>query len=108
MNCGTNCAFVCFARVDFVAFGRTSIVKQIVFVSLACLALGACATPRQEVGTLGGVATGAVVGGPGGAVVGGVAGAAVTAPGAPLGGHHYRHRCHYYDRYGNRHYGWCH
>ena len=80
-------------------------MKKIALVSLACLTLGACATPTQSVGTLGGVATGAVVGGPVGAVVGGVAGAAVTAPGAPLGGHrYYHHRCRYHDRYGNVHY----
>jgi hypothetical protein len=82
-------------------------VKQIALVSLACLALGACATPTQTVGTLGGVATGAAVGGPVGAVVGGAVGAVATRPGSVLGGPHYRHRCHYYDRYGYRHYRWC-
>jgi hypothetical protein len=57
-------------------------VNKIALVSLACLALGACSTPTQTVGTLGGVATGAAVGGPVGAVVGGVAGAAITSPAA--------------------------
>jgi hypothetical protein len=78
------------------------IVKKIALVSLACLALGACATPTQTVGTLGGVATGAAVGGPVGAVVGGAVGAVATRPGSVLGGHHYR--CRYRDRYGHIHY----
>jgi uncharacterized membrane protein len=81
-------------------------MNKIAFVALGCLALGACATPTQTVGTAGGAVTGAVVGGPVGAVVGGVVGAAATAPGAPLGGH--RYRCHYRDRYGHVHYHWCH
>jgi hypothetical protein len=80
-------------------------VNKIALVSLACLALGACSTPTQTVGTLGGVATGAAVGGPVGAVVGGVAGAAVTSPRGPLG--HPGYRCHYRDRYGHTHYHWC-
>jgi hypothetical protein len=74
------------------------IVNKIALVSLACLALGACSTPTQTVGTLGGVATGAAVGGPVGAVVGGVAGAAITSPRGPLG-----HHCRYRDRYGHIH-----
>ncbi len=82
-------------------------MDKIAFVALACLGLGACATPTQTVGTTAGAVTGAVVGGPVGAVVGGAAGAVVTAPGAPLGGYHYRYRCHYYDRYGYRHYHSC-
>jgi hypothetical protein len=80
-------------------------MKRIVWVALGCLALAACATPTQTVGTTGGVVAGAAVGGPVGAVVGGVVGAAATAPGAPLGGH--RYRCHYRDQYGNVHYHWC-
>src|ERR1700722_10023408 len=51
------------------------VVNKIALVSLACLALGACSTPTQTVGTLGGVATGAAIGGPVGAVVGGAGGA---------------------------------
>jgi uncharacterized membrane protein len=78
-------------------------MNKIAFVALGCLALGACATPQQTVGTTGGAVAGAVIGGPVGAVVGGVAGAAVTAPGAPLGGH----RCRYHDRYGHVHYHTC-
>ena len=77
------------------------IVNKIALVSLACLALGACSTPTQTVGTLGGVATGAAVGGPVGAVVGGVAGAVVTSPRGPLG---HRYHCRYHDRYGHIHY----
>ena len=46
-------------------------MNKIALISLACLALGACASPTQTVGTLGGVATGAAVGGPVGAVIGG-------------------------------------
>src|SRR6202008_4308793 len=53
-------------------------MNKIAFVALGCLALGACATPTQTVGTAGGAVTGAVVGGPVGAVVGGVVGAAAT------------------------------
>ena len=45
-------------------------MNKIALVSLACLVLGACATPTQTVGTLGGAATGAAIGGPVGAVVG--------------------------------------
>jgi hypothetical protein len=83
-----------------------AVVKKLALVSLACLTLGACATPTQTVGTLGGVATGAAVGGPVGAVVGGAVGAVATRPGSVLGGH--RYRCHYRDRYGHLHYHWCH
>jgi len=81
-------------------------MDKILLATAACLALAACSTPTQTVGTGAGVVTGAVIGGPVGAVVGGVAGAVVTAPGTPLGGH--RYRCWYRDRYGYRHYGWCH
>jgi hypothetical protein len=80
-------------------------MNKIALVALASLALGACATPTQTVGTAGGVVAGAAVGGPVGAVVGGVVGAAVTAPGAPLGGYH--HRCYWRDRYGYLHRRWC-
>ncbi|HZZ59878.1 MAG TPA: hypothetical protein VFE63_01720 [Roseiarcus sp.] len=79
---------------------------RLALVALACLGLASCYTPTQTVGTAGGVVAGAAVGGPVGAVVGGVTGAALTAPGAPLGG--YRYRCHWTDRYGYRHYHWCH
>jgi hypothetical protein len=75
------------------------VVNKIALVSLACLALGACSTPTQTVGTLGGVATGAAIGGPVGAVVGGAVGAVATRPGSALGGHH--HHCRYHDRYGH-------
>jgi hypothetical protein len=81
-------------------------VNKVVLASLAYLALSACATPTQTVGTLGGVATGAAVGGPVGAVVGGAVGAVATRPGSVLGGG--RYRCHYRDRYGHVHYHWCH
>ncbi len=73
----------------------------------ACLGLAACSTPTQTFGTTAGALGGAVVGGPVGAVVGGVGGAVVTAPGAPLGGYHHRHRCWYRDAYGVRHYRAC-
>ena len=79
-------------------------MNKIAFVGLGCLALGACATPTQTVGTAGGVIAGAAIGGPVGAVVGGVTGAVVTRPGSVLGGH----RCHYRDRYGHVHYHTCH
>jgi hypothetical protein len=78
------------------------VVNKIALVSLACLALGACSTPTQTVGTLGGVATGAAIGGPVGAVVGGAVGAVATRPGSALGGH--RYHCRYHDRYGHVHY----
>jgi uncharacterized protein YcfJ len=78
------------------------VVNKIALVSLACLVLGACATPTQTVGTLGGVATGAAIGGPVGAVVGGAVGAVATRPGSVLGGHH--RGCRYHDRYGHVHY----
>ncbi len=81
-------------------------MNKIAFALLATLALGACASPEQTAGTTAGAVGGAIVGGPVGAVVGGAAGAVVTAPGTTMGGH-YRHRCHYRDRYGHRHYGWC-
>jgi osmotically inducible lipoprotein OsmB len=71
------------------------VVNKIALVSLACLTLGACSTPTQTVGTLGGVATGAAIGGPVGAVVGGAVGAVATRPGSALG---------YHDRYGHVHY----
>jgi uncharacterized protein YcfJ len=77
-------------------------MNKIALVSLACLTLGACSTPTQTVGTIGGVATGAAVGGPVGAVVGGVTGAVVTSPRGPLGHRHYG--CRYHDRYGRVHY----
>jgi hypothetical protein len=80
-------------------------MERILLVAAACLTLGACSTPTQTFGTTAGAVSGAVVGGPVGAVVGGAAGAVVTAPGMPLGGHHYR--CSYRDRYGYRHYRWC-
>jgi hypothetical protein len=78
-------------------------MNKIAFVALGCLALGACATPTQTVGTAGGAIAGAAIGGPVGAVVGGVTGAVVTRPGSVLGGH----RCHYRDRYGHVHYHTC-
>lgn len=78
-------------------------MNKITLASLACLALAACSTPTQTVGTLGGVATGAAVGGPVGAVVGGAVGAVATRPGSVLGGHHH-YRCRYHDRYGRVHY----
>ena len=78
-------------------------MNKIAFVALGCLALGACATPTQTVGTAGGVVAGAAIGGPVGAVVGGAVGAVATRPGSLLGGH----RCHYRDRYGYVHH-WCH
>jgi osmotically inducible lipoprotein OsmB len=81
-------------------------MNKIALVLLGSLALAACATPQQTVGTTAGAVGGAVVGGPVGAVVGGAVGAVATAPGGPVGGP-YRHRCHYHDRYGNVHYGWC-
>jgi hypothetical protein len=82
-------------------------MNKVTLVALGCLALGACATPTQTVGTAGGVVAGAAVGGPVGAVVGGVVGAAATAPGAPLGGGYHR-RCHWTDRYGYVHtHSWC-
>ena len=62
-------------------------MNKIALVALACLTLGACATPVQTVGTAGGVVAGAAIGGPVGAVVGGVTGAVVTRPGSVLGGH---------------------
>ena len=73
---------------------------------LTLLGLSACATPEQTVGTTAGAATGAVVGGPIGAVVGAGVGAVATEPGMPLGAHPH-HRCHYYDRYGHRHWRAC-
>jgi osmotically inducible lipoprotein OsmB len=82
------------------------VVNKIALISLACLTLGACATPTQTVGTLGGVATGAAIGGPVGAVVGGAVGAVATRPGSVLGGHH--GQCRYHDRYGHVHYHMCH
>jgi uncharacterized protein YcfJ len=84
-----------------------SAMRKTAVVTLACLALGACATQRQTAGTAVGAVGGAIVGGPVGAVVGGAAGAVVTSPGAPLGGYH-SHRCYYHDQYGNLHYHWCH
>ncbi|HKN28838.1 MAG TPA: hypothetical protein VJY34_13515 [Roseiarcus sp.] len=75
-------------------------MDKIAWVSLACLALGACATPVQTAGTTGGVVAGAIVGGPVGAVVGGAAGALVTS-------RYPRYRCYYHDRYGYVHYHWC-
>ena len=80
-------------------------MNKIALVMLGCLALGACSTPTQTVGTAGGVVAGAAIGGPVGAVVGGVTGAVVTRPGSVLGG---PYRCHYRDRYGHVHYHTCH
>jgi hypothetical protein len=91
---------------DLPSGGKDLNMKKFALASLACLTLGACATPVQTVGTLGGVATGAAVGGPVGAVVGGAVGAVATRPGSVLGGG--RYRCHYRDRYGHVHYHWCH
>ena len=65
-------------------------MKKTLLILLSCLALDACSTPVQTVGTTGGVVTGAVIGGPVGAVVGGVAGAVVTSPASPLGHPAYR------------------
>ena len=81
-------------------------MNKIALALLATLTLGACATPQQTAGTTAGAIGGAVVGGPVGAVVGGAAGAVVAGPAGPMGGP-YHHRCHYRDRYGHRHYGWC-
>jgi osmotically inducible lipoprotein OsmB len=81
-------------------------MNKIVLVALGCLALGACATPTQTVGTAGGVVAGAAIGGPVGAVVGGAVGAVATRPGSVLGGP--SHRCRYHDRYGHVHYHTCH
>ena len=65
-------------------------MQKLIVAGLLCLAVGACQTPQQTVGTATGVVAGAAVGGPVGAVVGGVAGAAATAPGGPLApGHCY-------------------
>jgi osmotically inducible lipoprotein OsmB len=79
-------------------------MKNIVVVAALSLALGACATQRQEEGTAAGAVGGALVGGPIGAVVGGAAGAVATAPGAPFGG---RRWCRYHDHYGHVHYHRC-
>jgi len=81
-------------------------MDRIALVALASLALAACATPTQTVGTTAGAVGGAVVGGPIGAVVGGATGAVVTAPWSPLGGQYY-YRCHWTDRYGYWHYRLC-
>jgi hypothetical protein len=81
-------------------------LNKIAFVALGCLALGACATRTQTVGTAGGAVAGAAIGGPVGAVVGGAVGAVATRPGSVLGGPGYR--CHYRDRYGHVHYHTCH
>ena len=86
--------------------GEDHSMNKIAFVALGCLALGACATPTQTVGTAGGVVAGAAIGGPVGAVVGGAVGAVATRPGSVLGGPGYR--CHYHDRYGHVHYHTCH
>ena len=87
---------------------KVNTMNKVMWVVLGCLALGACATPTQTVGTTGGVVAGAAVGGPVGAVVGGVVGAAATAPGAPLGGGYHHRRCHWTDRYGYVHtHSWC-
>ncbi len=78
-------------------------MNKIALVSLACLALGACSTPTQTVGTLGGVATGAAVGGPVGAVVGGGGrrgGNSAPALCSAVTSYH----CRYHDRYGHVHY----
>jgi hypothetical protein len=82
------------------------VMNKVAFVALASLALGACATPTQTVGTAGGVVAGAAVGGPVGAVVGGAVGAVATAPGAAFGGP-YRYRCFWRDSYGYLHRRWC-
>ena len=74
-------------------------MNKIALVALGCLALGACATRTQTVGTAGGAVAGAAIGGPVGAVVGGAVGAVATRPGSVLGGHH--RSCRYHDRYGH-------
>ena len=84
-------------------------MNKIALVALGCLALGACATPTQTVGTAGGVVAGAAIGGPVGAVVGGAASVLDKLGGelgSVLGGPGYR--CHYHDRYGHLHYHTCH
>ena len=65
-------------------------MRSLGLVLLTCLAVAACSTQRQTVGTAAGVAAGAVVAGPVGAVVGGAVGAVATAPGP----------CYYRNRYG--------
>jgi uncharacterized protein YcfJ len=56
-------------------------MRSLVLVTLAGLAVSACATQQQTTGTAVGAATGAVVGGPVGAVVGAGVGAVAAAPG---------------------------
>jgi hypothetical protein len=73
-------------------------MNKAALVALASLALGACATPTQTVGTAGGAVARAAVGGPVGAVVGGAVGAVATAPALLEGS--YRYRCFWRDRYG--------
>ncbi len=81
-------------------------MNKIALVAFASLAVAACTTPTQTVGTAGGAVAGAAVGGPVGAVVGGAVGAVATAPGAPLGGYHH-YRCYWRDQYGYLHRRWC-
>lgn len=82
-------------------------MRKIAVVVSLCIALGACATPRQTEGTAVGAVGGALVGGPVGAVVGGTAGAVATGPGGPLSGYHH-YRCYYHDQYGHLRYHRCH
>jgi hypothetical protein len=56
-------------------------MRSLVLVTLAGLAVSACATQQQATGTAIGATTGAVVGGPVGAVVGAGVGAVAAAPG---------------------------
>src|SRR5215212_11894956 len=65
-------------------------LRSLGLVLFTCLALAACSTQRQTVGTAAGVAAGVVVAGPVGAVVGGAVGAVATAPGY----------CYYRNRWG--------
>src|SRR5215210_6743346 len=73
-----------------IGFRRGMLMRSLGLALLACLAVAACSTQRQTVGTAAGVAAGAVVAGPVGAVVGGAVGAVATAPGS----------CYYRNRYG--------
>ena len=72
-------------------------VRRLGLALFTCLALAACSTQRQTVGTAAGVAAGAVVAGPVGAVVGGAVGAVATAPGY----------CYYRNRWGRLRRGRC-
>jgi osmotically inducible lipoprotein OsmB len=72
-------------------------MRRLGLALLTCLTLAACSTQRQTVGTVAGVAAGAVVAGPVGAVVGGAVGAVATAPGY----------CYYRNRWGRLRRGRC-